>query len=61
MRSVHLASDKSLFDVTAIDAAALSASMGLPGTPKIKFTSGLLEMTVYCGVLNVVYCVFMQV
>ena len=38
IRSVFLQADKEVFDVTAVDVKALAVAMGLPGTPKIKFT-----------------------
>ncbi|KAI8819089.1 P-loop containing nucleoside triphosphate hydrolase protein [Fimicolochytrium jonesii] len=37
MRSVHLQSDKAIFDVNALPAEAYAESLGLPGAPKIKF------------------------
>ncbi|RHZ80860.1 hypothetical protein Glove_131g79 [Diversispora epigaea] len=38
MRSVHLQSDKSIFNVNELPAEEFSSSLGLSGTPKIKFT-----------------------
>ena len=40
MRSVFLQSDKTIFNVLQIDAEKLSAAMGLPGTPNMKFAKG---------------------
>ncbi|CAJ0761953.1 5071_t:CDS:10, partial [Entrophospora sp. SA101] len=37
MRSVYLQSDKSIFKVGELPAEKFAASLGLPGTPKIKF------------------------
>jgi len=37
MRSIHLQSDKTIFDVTKLPAEEFAASMGLPGAPRIKF------------------------
>lgn len=37
MRSVHLHSNKDIFDVHALPLAAFAESLGLPGTPRIKF------------------------
>nr|CAG8633256.1 10202_t:CDS:10 [Entrophospora candida]CAG8642768.1 223_t:CDS:10 [Entrophospora candida] len=37
MRSVYLQSDKSIFKVGELPAENFAASLGLPGTPKIKF------------------------
>ena len=38
MRSVFLMSDKEIFDVHSLPAAQFAKSMGLPNTPRIKFT-----------------------
>ncbi|CAG8553438.1 10273_t:CDS:2 [Racocetra fulgida] len=37
MRSVYLQSDKSIFKIDELPAEEFSASLGLPGAPKIKF------------------------
>ncbi len=37
MRSVYLQSDKSIFKVDELPAEEFAATLGLPGTPKIKF------------------------
>ncbi|KAI8997958.1 P-loop containing nucleoside triphosphate hydrolase protein [Gaertneriomyces semiglobifer] len=37
LRSVHLQSNKEIFDVHALPAEAYAESLGLPGAPKIKF------------------------
>lgn len=37
MRSIFLQSNKEVFDVHALPAAAFATSMGLPGTPRIRF------------------------
>ncbi|KAJ3035049.1 ATP-dependent RNA helicase dbp4 [Rhizophlyctis rosea] len=37
MRSVHLQSNKDIFDVHALPAEEFAESLGLPGAPKIKF------------------------
>ncbi|KAJ3052389.1 ATP-dependent RNA helicase dbp4 [Rhizophlyctis rosea] len=37
MRSVHLQSNKEIFDVNALPAEEYAESLGLPGAPKIKF------------------------
>lgn len=40
VRSVHLQKDKDIFDLKKLDLDAFAASMGLPGTPQIKFQKG---------------------
>lgn len=37
LRSVHLRKDKSIFDVAALPVERFAESLGLPGTPRIKF------------------------
>ena len=37
LRSIHLRSDKSIFDVTKLPHAEFAASLGLPTTPRIRF------------------------
>ena len=39
LRSIHLQKDKSIFKVSELPADEFAASLGLPGTPKIKFLS----------------------
>ncbi|KAJ7077803.1 ATP-dependent RNA helicase dbp-4 [Mycena crocata] len=39
MRSVHIHKDKSIFKLTELPADRFAESLGLPGTPKIKFLS----------------------
>jgi len=41
MRSVFLQGNKEVFDVHALPAAELAKSMGLPGTPRIKFIKAI--------------------
>lgn len=40
VRSVHLQKDKDVFDLKKLDLDAFAASLGLPGTPQIKFQKG---------------------
>lgn len=40
VRSVHLQKDKEIFDLSKLDLDAFAASLGLPGTPQIKFQKG---------------------
>lgn len=37
MKSIHLQKDKTIFDLTALPVEAFATSLGLPGTPQIKF------------------------
>jgi len=37
VRSVHLQANKDVFDVARLPLAAMAATMGLPGTPNLKF------------------------
>lgn len=37
LRSIHVRSDKSIFDVTQLPHEAYAASLGLPTTPRIRF------------------------
>ena len=37
LRSIHVRSDKSIFDVTKLPHAEYAASLGLPTTPRIRF------------------------
>jgi ATP-dependent RNA helicase DDX10/DBP4 len=39
-RSVHLQRDKDIFNLKKLDLDAFAASLGLPGTPQIKFQKG---------------------
>ena len=39
-RSIYLQSDKTIFDINNYDLEGYAASMGLPGTPNIKFQKG---------------------
>lgn len=39
-RSIHLQRDKSIFNLKKLDLDAYAASLGLPGTPQIKFHKG---------------------
>lgn len=39
-RSVYVQKDKEIFDINKLDLEGFAASMGLPGTPKIKFQKG---------------------
>lgn len=39
-RAIHLQKDKSVFDMSKLDLDAFSASLGLPGTPQIRFQAG---------------------
>lgn len=41
MRSVFLASDKAVFDVTKLPSVEFAASLGLPSTPNLKFGKAL--------------------
>ncbi|KAF4123029.1 ATP-dependent RNA helicase DDX10/DBP4 [Geosmithia morbida] len=40
VRAIHLQRDKSVFDMSKLDLDAFSASLGLPGTPQIRFQKG---------------------
>ncbi|RYO99936.1 hypothetical protein DL764_006645 [Monosporascus ibericus] len=40
VRSIHLQKDKEIFDLSKLDLDAYAASLGLPGTPQIKFQKG---------------------
>ncbi|KAI0016864.1 DEAD-domain-containing protein [Xylariomycetidae sp. FL0641] len=40
VRSVHLQKDKEIFDLDKLDLDAYATSLGLPGTPQIKFQKG---------------------
>lgn len=40
VRSVYLQKDKEIFDMNQLDLDAFAASLGLPGTPQIKFQKG---------------------
>lgn len=40
VRSVHLQKDKEIFDLNKLDLDEYAASLGLPGTPQIKFQKG---------------------
>ncbi|KAL2429821.1 ATP-dependent RNA helicase DBP4 [Exophiala dermatitidis] len=40
VRSVHVQKDKETFDLKKLDLEAFAASLGLPGTPKVKFVKG---------------------
>lgn len=39
-RAIHLQKDKNVFQLNKLDLDAFSASLGLPGTPQIKFQKG---------------------
>ncbi|EHY53063.1 ATP-dependent RNA helicase dbp4 [Exophiala dermatitidis] len=40
VRSVHVQKDKETFDLKKLDLEAFAASLGLPGTPRVKFVKG---------------------
>ncbi|KAI3393053.1 hypothetical protein diail_4792 [Diaporthe ilicicola] len=40
VRSVHVQKDKDIFDMSKLDLDAYAASLGLPGTPNIRFRPG---------------------
>ena len=40
VKSVHLQKDKDIFDVKGLDLEQYATSLGLPGTPKVKYVKG---------------------
>ena len=41
MRAVHVANNKDVFNVTALPLDEYAASLGLPGSPQVKFGKGV--------------------